>query len=72
MKDEIAKKILKMEKDKLMSEPESDRDWELITALDLAIKDIGVCDRIKAIINNWAVDDDEHELLEQIADIMGG
>ena len=25
---------------------------------------------IKAIINNWAVDDDEHELLEQIADII--
>ena len=27
-----------MEKDKLMSEPESDRGWELITALDIAIK----------------------------------
>ena len=38
MKDKIAKKILEMEKDKLMSEPESDRDWELITALDIAIE----------------------------------
>lgn len=38
MKDKIAKKILRMEKDKLMSEPEYDRDWELITALDLAIE----------------------------------
>lgn len=38
MKNEIAKKILKMEEDKLMSEPESDRDWELITALEMAIK----------------------------------
>ncbi len=27
--------------------------------------------KIKAIIDNWAVDDDEHELLEQIADIIG-
>jgi hypothetical protein len=26
--------------------------------------------KIKAIIDNWAVDDDEHELLEQIADII--
>jgi hypothetical protein len=38
MKGKIAKKILKMEKDKLMSEPESDRDWELITALNTAIE----------------------------------
>lgn len=38
MKDKIAEKILKMEKDKLMSKPESDRDWELITAIDIAIK----------------------------------
>jgi len=37
MTGKIAKKILEMEKDKLMSKPESDRDWELITALDLAI-----------------------------------
>lgn len=28
--------------------------------------------KIKAIIDNWAVDDDEHELLEQIADIVDG
>jgi len=28
--------------------------------------------KIKLIIDNWAVDDDEHELLEQIADIIGG
>jgi hypothetical protein len=27
--------------------------------------------KIKTIINNWAVDDDEHELLERIADIIG-
>lgn len=26
--------------------------------------------KIKAIIDNWAVDDDEHELLEQISDIV--
>ena len=26
--------------------------------------------KIKAIIDNWKVDDDEHELLEQIADII--
>lgn len=38
MKDKIAKKIFKMEKDKLMSKSKFDRDWELITALDLAIK----------------------------------
>ena len=37
MKDKIAEKILKMEKDKLMSKPESDRDWELVTALEIAI-----------------------------------
>jgi hypothetical protein len=30
----------------------------------------GAYDKIKAIINGWAVDDDEHELLEQIADII--
>jgi hypothetical protein len=30
----------------------------------------GEYDKIKAIINGWAVDDDEHELLEQIADII--
>jgi len=28
--------------------------------------------KIKSIIDNWAVDDDEHKLLEQIADIIGG
>lgn len=38
MTDKIAKKILKMEKDKLMLEPETDRDWEMITALDIAIE----------------------------------
>lgn len=38
MKDKIAKKILKMEIDKLMQEPESTRDWELITALEIAIE----------------------------------
>jgi len=26
--------------------------------------------KIKTIIDNWAVDDDEHALLEQIADIV--
>lgn len=30
----------------------------------------GAYDKIKAIINGWAVDDDEHELLEEIADII--
>lgn len=29
-----------------------------------------VLDRIKTIIDGWAVDDDEHELLNQIADII--
>ena len=38
MRDKIAKKILKMEKDELMSKSKFDRDWELITALDLAIE----------------------------------
>lgn len=38
MTHKTAKEILKIEKDKLMSEPESNRDWELITALDIAIK----------------------------------
>jgi hypothetical protein len=41
-------------------------------ALNLAIKDVDIYDRIKAIIDNWAVDDDEHELLEKIADIIDG
>ncbi len=53
MKDKIAKKILKMEKDKLMSKPESDRDWELITALDIAIKALE--DRPHG---EWIVDED--------------
>jgi len=26
--------------------------------------------KIKALIDNWAVDDDEHELLEKISDIV--
>ena len=38
MKNKVAKEILKIEKDKLMSKLESDRDWELITALDIAIE----------------------------------
>lgn len=38
MTHKIAEKILKMEKDKLMSEPEFNRDWDLITALDIAIE----------------------------------
>ena len=33
-----------MEKDKLLSKPESDRDWELITALDLAIKALEIAE----------------------------
>lgn len=41
----IAKKILEMEKDKLMSEPESNRDWELITALDIAIEALKEIDK---------------------------
>lgn len=40
MTDKIAKKILNMEKDKLMLQPESDRDWELISALDIAIENL--------------------------------
>lgn len=38
MKNKVAKEILKNQKDELMSRPESDRDWELITALDIAIE----------------------------------
>ena len=38
MTNKTAKEILKIEKDKLMSEPEANRDWELISALDIAIK----------------------------------
>ena len=38
MKNTVAKEILKIEKDKLMAEPESNRDWELITALEIAIE----------------------------------
>lgn len=37
MTNKVALKILEIEKDKLMSEPESNRDWELITALDIVI-----------------------------------
>ena len=48
----------------------SDRDtnekWKFAEVSDL----IKAYDRIKAIIDSWAVDDDEHELLEQIADII--
>ncbi len=33
---------------------------------------IDVYNRIKTIIDNWEVDDDEHELLEKIADIIDG
>jgi hypothetical protein len=40
VKNRIAKKILKMEKDKLMSKSKFDRDWELITALDIAIESL--------------------------------
>lgn len=32
--------------------------------------DIIKFNKIKAIIDNWAVDDDEHELLEKISDIV--
>lgn len=38
MKHNIAKEILNTEKDKLMLEPEATRDWELITALEIAIE----------------------------------
>lgn len=38
MKNTVAKEILKIEKDKLMAEPDSNRDWELITALEIAIE----------------------------------
>ena len=57
MKNEIAKKILKMEKDKLMSKPESDRDWELITALDIAIKALEDVKGLRLLVD-WAVESD--------------
>jgi hypothetical protein len=41
-----------------------------IQVITIALKALGVCDRIKAIIDGWAVDDDEYELLDQIANIM--
>ena len=37
---------------------------------DLAITEVVKFAKIKSIVDNWAVDDDEHELLEQIADII--
>lgn len=37
MTNKVALKILKIEKDKLMLEPEAIRDWELITALEIGI-----------------------------------
>lgn len=37
MTNKVALTILKMEKNELMSKPEPERDWELITALDIAI-----------------------------------
>ena len=53
----LAKKILEMEKDKLMSEPESERDWELITALDIAIdtldKRIKMQETTKTFVQNY-------------------
>ena len=53
MKDKIAKKILKMEKDKLMSKSKFDRDWELITALDLAIKALERDAKVDYITDHW-------------------
>lgn len=47
MKNEVAKEILKIEKDKLMSKLESDRDWELITALEIAIEALEFQSNIK-------------------------
>lgn len=47
MTTKIAKEILKIEKDELMSRLESDRDWELITALDIAIEALEFQDNIK-------------------------
>lgn len=44
MKHNIAKKILNTEKDKLMLEPEANRDWELITALEIAIEAVNEID----------------------------
>ena len=40
--------------------------WKIDTQTSIATK----FNKIKAIIDNWAVDDDEHELLEQISDIV--
>lgn len=40
------------------------------TALEEGMLALEVVEKIKTIINNWAIDDDEHELLEQIADII--
>ena len=45
MKHNIAKKILNTEKDKLMLEPEATRDWELITALEIAIEAVEEVDK---------------------------
>lgn len=38
MNNKVALKILNTEKDKLMLESEATRDWELISALDIAIE----------------------------------
>ena len=43
---------------------------EELDHINMAIKALGICDRIKVIIDSWAVDDDEYELLNQIADII--
>ena len=74
MKDKIAKKILRMEKDKLMSEPESGRDWELITALDLAIKAFEGWDELKETIKELSENEGvltQQEVCKFLVNLMG-
>lgn len=61
--------ILKAYKDKLEASCSNQLDLD-IKAFDFAIKALYAYDKIKDIIDDWAVDDDEHELLEQISDIV--
>lgn len=61
MTDKVALKILEMEKDKLMLEPEATRDWELITALDIAIEALKTLDN-----NTLVLDEKASEILMDI------
>lgn len=66
MKDKIAKKILKMEKDKLMLEPETDRDWVLITALDIAIEALEREVDLEQAVVNIKMSDEEIKQFKQM------